>query len=529
MSNQLPNPSHSRGGVSAGARVPLSVLQQQSTLASRNALNEMIEEVKRKDAERIAANRLAQEKEALEERQRLGNNDSNRGGSWSSTYNNRTLKTAHAVTAAQNLDESTISHKVEFQVFGSLDQVQMGNPLVRDELGKLKWTQFYTEDVNRTTKPSSPWRKAFHERGPMQPFMKEGTSATSKAVHCGTKLLSVTNSYPFPVGLFMIGSRVSRSPEDSLWAEKVEEIMAAFYVNQDTLSDTKRSSIAFVRAIPPNQTLSLDSDVVFHAEDCDNRPEDDANTNTQGFSSSQERGQQEQSVSKAPEVNNWAKQWINVTKESMRSSIMIDEFNPGLMVGGDGGAFEADKASRSGSSTVVPPEMVQSLIKAKSPLARFIFKHWDVILQKATGEESNTAMNYQFWIIPSHFLNKNDNRSPEERAKNPIRLEVHPVLKIVVDTALAMIDEILDNLPFARLSEHQFFLARLDSDSFKCTEGSVTPASSIEAHLEVPIVCAFTATFEFWFKVVSVTQKRQLGATQEQEVLTSYQEGGEKQ
>lgn len=434
----------------------------------------------------------------------------------------RRNKNHHMAFNSSNQDCATFPHTIKFTVLGDLQSVEDLSPLKRNqETGELEWIYSYLdlpsssskgvdnggeEGFDRSREPASTWRNMYDPKGVMRPYMEK--NSTSRVVQCDAECSSITNSFPFPVVVFIIGGRVTRAPEDVLWASRINEIMEAFHKHEMKINPENPRSISFVRSVPPNQTINTVGDVIYSVQDSEDLSGGGGRGGGNNSGGNVSEPSDNESDTRSPVAKQYyAKNWVGVTKETMRACVLVDSMKQATSPSSEGGLNQENAADRS---------MDMSWVRAGSPLSQFIFKHWYFL----TGEAAESDQ-HERWEVPSYYpayfsggsssAGHEKSFSAMELDKSKKMISIYPILRATVRKALAIVEDIIDNLPFEKLEEHQFFLARLDGDSFS-EGGSVTGERIIKSYLEGPngpaVPCAFTMDVPSYFEVMSVKKKR---------------------
>jgi len=241
--------------------------------------------------------------------------------------------------------------------------------------------------------------------------------------------LNVTNNSPFALGLFFIGSKISRTGENVLYKERIAQIERAYY-DAHPSTEGKVQSISLAIVINPNASITYEDHVLFRCGDL--------------------AGSSDLSMEAANQRVHNSQAWVNVSKKDLRDSVVNDNV----------GEEETDESRK------------MTYLMRDSKLWHFIKSNYKAILM-SLGEPSNQAFPFEDWEMPlsqavpsttSQYL------APEKASE---KVRVHPIPWRVTHKALELAEKMIDRLPFENLEEHRFYVARLDGTSWDDFEGGV--------------------------------------------------------
>lgn len=371
-----------------------------------------------------------------------------------------------------------------FHCLGSLRGIQEMNPLQRNEAGELEWNSAYI-DGERTGNPNSPWRSLHGMEGPLRDYMNE--VGTKRLVQFAGMVNRLGNSCPFAVGVFAIGTPVTRIPDNPLYSQKVDEIIEAYYKASKSATSKHEKFISLIAVIPPTQQLELrESEGAFYYIN-------DSDTAAASATSYQQHGASN-AVNQLSNLK-YAKTWMGVTMESIKSDVIIPDLNlyPELV---------SSVRARAGETVDS-----HSLIKNRSRLMVYIEHNWHNLGQ--TGPFMPILWEFPKVMLAYLESKKSEGSSTEsvsaieifEDPSNQGTIPVVLVPKDVVDKAVHDIKNRLENLPFAGLSKHQIFVARLDADRWD-EPGRVAGSSIMEAMNSTDSLCQVTVSITNSFGVM---------------------------
>jgi hypothetical protein len=392
---------------------------------------------------------------------------------------------------------AAVSHALPFTMGGTIDEISNADPMQ----GGV-WVDADYEDVTRTHNPFSCWRRAYDPNGVMKDFMmgegRRGLSSLhhhrreklhggqirdqevrSKLVPQGTMLKEICNDSPFTLGLFLINMKVSRPAEDVLFSKRIASVTDAFYAahasrrargtsaeeggggggggpmaGSNLRFGEKSSTISLAAIVRPNSHMAFDDHFIYRSTDVS--PSD-------------------LSADVLNKKNQIHQAWVGVSIEDLRSDVLNE--NPK-------GDLDLNN--------------VLSYIKLDSKLSRFIYNNYRIILAQL-GENPNQTPTVDNWklpakkVFPDHEVSLMD---PERRSEI---VEFQPMTFRYVKMALSLAERMINGLPFERLDEHQFYVARLDGSSWDDSNGKMVDREKFDAYRDKKI--RVEVKTEVWFEI----------------------------
>jgi hypothetical protein len=346
---------------------------------------------------------------------------------------------------------SNIPHTMNFACSGTLAELDAMDPIKNGVWSSRSY------DERRNGERASTWRSLYSTSGVLGPFM--GRDASSKLILKGTALISVYNNSPAYVGIFAIGGKVSRPPENVLFEPRVREIVDAFYAGDIKMNGGGGSqSISLICIVPPGTYNTCENTVVFKSMDT---APPTANL----------------SMEASTDLAKLQQTWVNISREKLESGILNKN------VGGDSDPNEA-----------------MCYLEYGCILWDIIQANWDHVLRKL-GEPVEQAIPSSVWPVPLAKALPPDVASTLEPEKANRIVQVRPIPYRIVEKALVLAQEILDTMPYERLEEQQIYAARLCADSWSAVEkrsGAGRSASANDGY-----VYQIGVTLESWFTVVT--------------------------
>ena len=320
------------------------------------------------------------------------------------------------------------------------------------------------------------------------------TKAKKQLVQMAGMVTRVTNSFPFPVAVFLIGAPVTRIPDDPLYSEKTREIIDAYYRASQTTASTKQDKfISLLKVIPPNQALDLNEQqgAFYYMRDSE----------TAGNTGQYKNSQNEDGN---PLVDlQYAKSWMGVSLEDIKNDVIVMDMSS---------RQELVELIMGKGQTMEPT----ALVRNKSRLRDYISHQWSVL-----NEDERDPFRDHVWDFPKvlvTLMGKNKDMKVEHiearkifaDPENQGTILVNNIPTAIVQKALEKIRLNLENLPFAHLSRHQLFVSRVDADRWD-EPGEIADQNIIGPLVQRGALCQISVTIINGYGVMEKARPARVG------------------